>query len=243
MRLPWLWQSLRLRVLLVLVLGTEATSVLPATAVPLPLVRGDRHILVAEAPSPGEQANAAFQDKLSGSNLLAALKRGGYVIYFRHAQTVRDYADQADPNMSLGECATQRKLSKKGIHDARTIGAAFTNKGIPVDQIVTSEYCRAWQTANLAFGRVDKKDSRLNFLPYEDYTDDLVALMKKNLTPLLSTTPTAGTNTVIVGHDDIFEAATGIYPDPQGIAYVVKPDGRGGYSLVANVLPQEWADL
>lgn len=165
------------------------------------------------------------------------------MIYFRHAQTVRDYADQVDPNMSLGDCATQRKLSKQGIQDARDIGAAFTNKGIPVSKVISSEYCRSWQTANLAFGRVDKKDSRLNFLPYEDYTDDLMDLMKKNVTPLLAELPPLGTNIVIVGHNDIFEAATGIYPDPQGIAYIVKPDGRGHFALVANVLPKEWADL
>lgn len=198
---------------------------------------------LAQALSPGEQANADFQDQISGKALLSALKQGGYVIYFRHAQTVKDYADQADPNMSLGECSTQRQLSQKGIQDARDIGAAFTTKGIPVSRVISSEYCRAWQTANLAFGRYDKKDSRLNFLPYEDYTDDLVALMKKNVTPLLTAMPERGSNTVIVGHDDIFESATGIYPDPQGIAYVIKPDGQGGFSLVANLLPGEWAQL
>jgi hypothetical protein len=26
---------------------------------------------------------------------------------------------------------------------------------------------------------------------------------------------------VIVGHDDVFEAATGIYPEPQGVAYIL----------------------
>ncbi len=198
---------------------------------------------LAQALSPGEQANADFQDRISGKALLSALKQGGYVIYFRHAQTVKDYADQADPNMSLGECSTQRQLSQQGIQDARDIGAAFTTKGIPVSRVISSEYCRSWQTANLAFGRYDKKDSRLNFLPYEEYTDDLVALMKKNVTPLLTELPERGSNTVIVGHDDIFESATGIYPDPQGIAYVIKPDGRGGFTLVANVLPGEWAQL
>jgi len=199
--------------------------------------------LTAQALSPGEQANADFQDTLSGSTLLSALKDGGYVIYIRHATTNRDYADQADPRMSLEDCATQRQLSKAGIQEARDIGAAFTNKGIPIGEIITSEYCRAWQTAHLAFGRLDRKDSRLNFLPYEDYTDDLVALMKKNLTPLLAAAPARGTNTVIVGHDDVFESATGIYPDPMGIAYVAEPDGRGSFTLVANVLPSEWGKL
>lgn len=237
-------RSYRLTALLALALAGGTTSLLPPAGAQSQLRQGSATpAAVAEALSPAGKANADFQDSLSGPDLLAALKRGGYVIYFRHAQTVRDYADQADPNLSLGDCASQRRLSKAGIQDARDIGAAFTNREIPVSQVITSEYCRSWQTANLAFGRVDRKDSRLNFLPYEDYSEDLVALMKKNVTPLLSTPPIPGSNTVIVGHDDIFEAATGIYPDPQGIAYVVKPDGRGGFSLVANVLPREWADL
>ncbi|MGB5635893.1 MAG: hypothetical protein WBM44_28305 [Waterburya sp.] len=67
--------------------------------------------------------------------------------------------------------------------------------------------------------------------------------MKANVTPLVTATPGVGTNNVIVGHDDIFESATGIYPDPQGIAYVVKPDGNGGFEVIANMLPEEWAGL
>ncbi|MEM7480031.1 MAG: histidine phosphatase family protein [Acidobacteriota bacterium] len=195
-----------------------------------------------EALSSGEQANADFEDQLSGADLLAALQAGGHIIYFRHAQTERDYADQADPNMSLDDCESQRKLSAAGIQDAEDIGAAFTAQAIPVGQVVTSDYCRAWQTADLAFGR-HEKDSRLNFLPFEEYTEAQVAEMKANLMPLLTPQPESGTNTVIVGHDDLFEAATGIYPEPQGIAYVLTPDGEGGFELVANVLPAEWSEL
>lgn len=192
--------------------------------------------------SAGEQANADFQDQLSGAELLSALQEGGHIIYFRHAQTERDYADQADPNMQLDDCETQRKLSEVGIQQAEDIGAAFAENKIPVGEVITSEYCRAWQTAELAFGRYEK-DSALNFLPFEDYTDAQVEEMKANVTPLLTAVPESGTNTVIVGHDDIFEAATGIYPDPQGIAYVLKPDDSGNFELVANVLPEEWAEL
>ncbi|MEM9556076.1 MAG: histidine phosphatase family protein [Acidobacteriota bacterium] len=193
--------------------------------------------------TPGERANAEFQDKLAGAELLAALKAGGHVIYFRHAQTEKDYADQADPTMSLDDCESQRKLSEAGIQDAKDIGAAFTTQGIPVGKVIASEYCRAWQTAELAFGRYDEKNPLLNFLPFEEYTEAQVEEMKANVTPLLTATPESGTNTVIVGHDDLFEAATGIYPEPQGIAYVLTPDGEGGFELVANQLPAEWADL
>ena len=82
--------------------------------------------------SAGEQANADFQDKISGADLLGALQEGGHVIYFRHAQTERDYADQADPNMDLNDCDTQRKLNDVGIQQSETIGAAFEENAIPV---------------------------------------------------------------------------------------------------------------
>ena len=90
---------------------------------------------------------------------------------------------------------------------------------------------------------MDKKDSRLNFLRYEDYTPDHIALMKKKVTPLLKRPPLTGTNTVIIGHDDIFELATGINPKPQGVAYVLKHDGKNGFNIIANVLPSEWAEF
>ncbi|MGF1604476.1 MAG: histidine phosphatase family protein [Thermosynechococcaceae cyanobacterium] len=192
--------------------------------------------------SEGEKANAEFKDKLSGPELLSALQKGGHVIYFRHAQAEKDYADQADPSMKIDDCETQRKLNDVGIQQSKEIGAAFNEKKIPVGEVVTSEYCRAWKTADLAFGK-HTKNPKLNFLPFEDYTDAQVEEMKANVTPLLTAVPADGKNTVIVGHDDIFEAATGIYPDPQGMAYVLTPDGKGGFELQANLIPDEWGKL
>ncbi|NJK48036.1 histidine phosphatase family protein [Candidatus Gracilibacteria bacterium] len=166
----------------------------------------------------------------------------GIYQYIRHPQTDKDYADQADPKMKLDDCETQRKLNDVGIKQAKDIGAAFTAKKIPVDEVITSEYCRAWKTADLAFGK-HKKNAKLNFLPFEEYTEEQVQQMKTNVTPLLTTVPPSGKNTVIVGHDDIFEAATGIYPDPQGMAYVLTPDGKGGFVIQANMLPEDWSKL
>jgi len=189
-----------------------------------------------------EIANSKFKDVSDKKKLIRQLKSGGYIVYFRHAETVKDYADQSDPNLNLRDCSTQRKLSLKGIQDARNIGKAFSNNNIPIGKVITSEYCRSWKTANYAFGRVDFKDSRLNFLPYEDYTTDLIKLMKKNIIPLITKSPDKGKNTIIVGHDDLFEAATGIYPEPQGIAYIIKPENNNqGFRIISNVLPSEWA--
>lgn len=133
-------------------------------------------------------------------------------------------------------------LSEVSLQQALKIGEAFEASEILIGTVTTSEYCRAWTTAGLAFGEY-QKDPALNFLPFEDYTDKQVEQMKANVTPLLTAMPESGTNSIIVGHDDIFESATGIYPDPQGMAYIVKPDGNGGFEVVANMLPEEWAGL
>ena len=185
----------------------------------------------------------ASDRRIGKSSLLASLKDGGYIIYFRHATTEKDYADQADPLMRLDDCNSQRKLSTQGINESYEIGKAFASKGIPVGEIIVSEYCRSWKTANFAFGEWTQKDSRLNFLPYENYTEDHIALMKKNVMPLLTRSPLPGTNTIIIGHDDIFEAATGIYPEPQGIAYILQNEGKNSFKIITSVLPSEWATL
>ena len=183
-----------------------------------------------------------YQDSTNQA-LLSDLKGGGYIIYMRHATTEKDYADQADPAMNLSDCSSQRKLSLQGIKEAQSIGLAIKEKNIPIGKIVSSDYCRAWKTANFAFGYHDYRDSRLNFLPYEDYTNDLNQLMKKNLTPILTEIPNIGTNTFIVGHDDPFEATTGIYPEPQGIAFVIKPESNKTFTLVTSILPSQWKML
>jgi phosphohistidine phosphatase SixA len=190
--------------------------------------------------APADQAYGKdFSNKISGPVLLNALRKGGHVIYIRHAQTDKDYADQADPALDLTNCGTQRTLSSKGWEQAKYIGAGFRAAKIPVGTVLASDYCRAWQTADLAFGSF-KRNSALNFVKSEEYSPAQRLQMKTAVMPLLTSLPTPGTNTIIVGHDDVFDAATGYYPKPQGMAYVLKPDGRGKFEIVASVGPEAW---
>ena len=182
----------------------------------------------------------AFEDQLSGARLLDALRSGRLVVFIRHAATEKDFADQVDAVM--GDCSTQRTLSEAGWRQARAIGEAFERLQIPVGEVRSSEYCRAWQTAALAFGRY-QKTPELNFEPAEDYTGEQMAAMRARMTAQLAAKPKEGENTVLVRHDDPFEAATGIYPEPMGVAFVVEPDGAGGFSILADLAVDEWAEL
>lgn len=197
-----------------------------------------KHLLVTTLLS-GLLVGVAFaQDVTDGltPELVDALQAGGHVIYIRHATTEIDYADQVDAVM--GDCSTQRVLSEAGWQEARSIGESFEALEIPVSEVLSSEYCRAWQTADLAFERYNK-NADFNFLPFAEYTEEQMAEMRERVSPYLSEVPEEG-NTVIVAHDDPFEAATGIYPEPQGVAYVIRPMAEDGFELLARVTPEAW---
>ncbi len=79
----------------------------------------------------------------------ALLRNGGHVILMRHAMA----PGTGDPsNFDLENCRTQRNLSDRGRQQARRIGALFSARAEPVEKVLSSRWCRALDTARLAFG-------------------------------------------------------------------------------------------
>ena len=68
---------------------------------------------------------------LRGPALVEALRRGGYVLYFRHAAT--DFSQSDTDTRNLANCRTQRNLTKAGREDARAIGRAIRALRIPTN--------------------------------------------------------------------------------------------------------------
>ena len=225
------------------------TSETAAQEQPVAQSTGVEDYEINETTISGEQRNADFVNTIEDEELAGNLRNGGYVIYVRHAKTDKDWGDQVSPDLNLADCTTQRQLSDDGKADAKLIGEGIKTAGIPVGDVISSEYCRAFNTAELAFGK-HTKDSNLNFLPCVECTAEDYKTYAERVSPLLSATPKEGTNTFLVGHDDPFQGVTmtveppnGIYPAPMGVAYVVKPMGEGKFELVAKVLPSQWQEL
>jgi phosphohistidine phosphatase SixA len=67
----------------------------------------------------------------------------------RHAEAPGTYDP---PQFRLDDCASQRNLSPDGRAEASRLGDTFRRLKIPVSQVLTSEWCRCRDTAQLAFG-------------------------------------------------------------------------------------------
>ncbi len=75
-----------------------------------------------------------------------AMSEPGAIAIMRHALA----PGTGDPaNFRLGACATQRNLDARGRDQARAIGAAFRERGIAFDAVLTSQWCRTRETADL----------------------------------------------------------------------------------------------
>ena len=190
----------------------------------------------AAATDPGipDTANAK-----QGVGLVSALRQGGLVIYFRHADTGPAYQEQG---VDLKRCETQRNLNDKGRDEARRIGTQFKRLGIPVGDVLSSEFCRCRETAELAFAR-HKVESLLTGVSRSPEAAPKRERAIAGLKRMLATPPPASTNTVLISHGYNLWDAEGFHLGTQGEAAIYRPDGKGGYALVARLTPEEWEPL
>jgi phosphohistidine phosphatase SixA len=177
--------------------------------------------------------------QLQGKELVSALQRGGYVIFFRHTHTDPMMADT--DTLHLENVQAQRHLTEKGRAQAKALGQAFRELKIPVGQVYTSQFFRAKEVARLAeFGPaealVDVTEPQ-NVPPVEGQR------RAKALRKLLSQVPPAGKNTVIVSHRPNLQEACGKeFGDlTEGEAVVFQPLGDKGFKVVGRVPVEQWS--
>lgn len=185
-------------------------------------------------------AQEAVPSALPLASIAEALRGGGYVVYFRHADTGAPTAEP--PGVDVNRCETQRNLIDRGREQARSIGEQFRRLRIPVGKVLSSEFCRCRDTAQLAFGRFELTHT-LTVVRREPEFEPARRAAAHGLRKLLATAPAPGENTVLVSHGFNLIDLEGIYLSEQGEAAIYLPDGVGGYTLVARVRPDEWANF
>ena len=178
-------------------------------------------------------ASAGAQE-LKGEALFSALKKGGYVVYFRHAPSDMSQSD-ADP-VDVANCQTQRNLSDEGRTQAKAIGQAMTKLGIATAKVLSSPYCRAKETGTLAFGAATSNDALYYSL---GLSKDAAAKAAAQLKEMLGQAPEAGKNTVMVGHTSNLKEVAGVWPKTEGGAFVLEPKADGSFAVAGSFTAAE----
>jgi phosphohistidine phosphatase SixA len=143
----------------------------------------------------------------------------GAIVLFRHA----DAPGVGDPpGHRIGDCTTQRNLDDAGREQARRIGQAFRARKVPVQRVLSSQWCRTRETAELAFPGLVRDEPLFNSF-FEDrnaapaQTAAALALLKRWRGPGVL---------VVVTHQVNITALTGSAV-ASGEGLVVRVGGKG----------------
>jgi phosphohistidine phosphatase SixA len=156
-----------------------------------------------------------------------ALRNGGTVALFRHARA----PGSGDPaHFRLDDCATQRNLSAEGREQAQRIGEAFRERQIPVARVLSSRWCRALDTARLAFGALAERAPPLDsFFAGRDQEEAHTRAVRQIIQDWRS-----GGVLVLITHQVNITALTEVFPS-EGEMLVLRPRTSSGFDLIGRI--------
>jgi hypothetical protein len=178
-------------------------------------------------------AHGQARPPVDGAQLLAELKKGGHILYFRHTATLPEHQHEANQRQAgsfdIANCATQRNLSELGYVQARTQAQWVVKLGIPMGEVLASRYCRT--KIHAAFFTDTPKFS-------EPLTPVRNPEKAAELKRMLAVAPAPGSNTFMFAHGGILWQATD-YDSVEAELFVFKP----GTGYVASLRMEDWALL
>lgn len=161
------------------------------------------------------------------AQLWQKLQSGGYVVLLRHGLTEPGVGDP--PGFKLGDCQTERALNAEGRAESKRLGEAFRRRKIPVAQVLSSEWCRCKDTAELAFGRYEVWPPLNNlFGRHDNAAAQRSAILER------ASRFRGGGNLILVSHGSTIVQVAGINP-AMGEMVVMKPAGPGTLELVGRL--------
>jgi phosphohistidine phosphatase SixA len=179
---------------------------------------------------------------------LSILKQGGYILFFRHASAPGGaYATGGTGNDGGGSIesqwwkscdpATARQLSTIGRQEAAIIGRVMRQQNMRVGRLITSEYCRAYESAVLMNMNVNLQFSTAATFGLVFYPDAERVVGLRNI---IAQAPITGTNTVVWTHGT--SQGEFNFNIQWSDAVVYKYNTTSGTSTLVGTLPyQMWA--
>lgn len=174
------------------------------------------------------------------NQLVDRLREGGYVLVMRHASSPREAPAREQANTD--NLRLERQLDAAGRQHATEMGEAFRRLRIPLGTVSTSPTYRAMETVRLArFAPVVTVDELGDSgQSMQGVSEAQAEWLRKKAAEV----PSSG-NTLIVTHQPNLSRAFSEWGATvaDGEVVVLRPDGRGAFTLVARVPIERWAGL
>ena len=196
-------------------------------------------VLVALVGSSGFATARA--DNLAGTQLVTALREGGYVLLMRHASSPAARPDKISADRE--NTGLERQLDETGRSTARAMGIAIRALHLPIHEILSSPTYRALETVHLAGLPRPRTAPELG-----DGGQSMQPLQPSPaawLRNMVSQVPAAGSDVMIVTHAPNITGAFGanVGDVADGEILVFRPDGKGDAALAGRIRIEDWPAL
>ena len=133
---------------------------------------------------------------------------GNKIIFIRHSLA----PGGGDPSgFKINDCKTQRNLNRTGINQSKKIGKLFRKNKVPIDLVLSSQWCRCKDTAKYAFG--DYKEFTALNSTFQTPHNKNEAKQLKELYSFVKKWDGKGKNLVLITHYSIITAVTNAVPN------------------------------
>jgi len=175
---------------------------------------------------------------LTQEEIISELQSGGCVIYMRHGSTNRHESDRTTTDFK--NCKLQRNLSEDAKEVLADIGRKIKELKIPINQVLSSPYCRCKDSAKLIFNDY-VVDNDLRFSLISDVKE--TELLKNHLQQLLLKKVKPNSNRVLLSHTSNLKEAANIWPKPEAVMVVFKQKKDGTLLYLGKIFPKYWQSV
>lgn len=177
-------------------------------------------------------------NNLSSKQLFDLVKKGGYVIQFRHTHRDRLSMQKVRSAVDLNySCENGANLSTLGIEQARWIKLNIDKHKILADEVHSSPACRLKKMCQIIFP--DEQVTFSDLLFYDRVlTEEQISNKIKYVTQLLSEPILNSKNRFIMGHQGTYYPTT--FDLPEGHSFVYKPLGNNKFKFLGTIDLVTW---
>ena len=161
--------------------------------------------------------------------LIRALLSGEHIALMRHSIA----PGSGDPaNFRIGDCSTQRNLSDGGRLQAGEIGLMLRESGLREARLVSSQWCRCIETAELmSVGEVEELELLNSLIAYRGQSEVITSRLSDWISEQDLNTPI-----ILVTHSVNIGALIGRYPQEGEIVFARLTEA-GDLVLVGSIQP------
>ncbi len=201
-------------------------------------------------------ANVAIIDPLTvedapfglAEGLITELRHGGYVLYLRNGAVLPGSTDNITSGEWWKDCQNTKRIGPEVQAQMRAIAGAISRQRIVVNEVISSEFCRAFDTAGLLGLAAPQRNAALNdFTALSNKLRGATTLVSSlanytaGIQQLLTKPPPPRANRVLVGHSlppAIIHPALSSLQEGHTAIFKVEPGNRFHY--ITTLSPGQW---